>query len=129
MDVTQLAMHQHPSAEDRTVTVVQFVEDDKAVRRPATTDCLLTARTLQLPDAHANAARDIDVDSASTPSITAVLDGLSTESLHMFANQPLDELGLSRFVTTHLVHEGEEDTTLLEVPFDVAEHPDAQGLN
>ena len=102
-----------PTAEQRTIKVFASVDDDRASRRPGTSDYLCANRQL------------------STPNLTSILQGdpaaqeilrLSPEALRTLGTQPLGCLDLDKYV----IEETPSKKVELELPFDISGHPAAK---
>lgn len=112
-----------PDESARTVTVVEFIEDDRAMRRPGMTNCLNDRLVLRPPNLNVLKARFAVADHECLDRLTVQVQ---TMALSSFAGAPLTVLGIEDYVREIPLRAEGEPAVKLVVPFDVSEHPDAK---
>jgi len=90
-----------PSVEERRVMVVSTSDDDRSLRRPRVTDSLCRERELRSPDLNALLALDEGEEENGAQRRKDVFRRLFSalpQDIPCFAGQPLEAIGLSRWV-------------------------------
>ena len=107
-----------PTEAERTVTVYATHNDDKAARRPRTTDFMCDKRTLRLPNFALLRER------LGFEDVSQGLLGIATSDLADMAGTPLSQLRPAEYFTA--AEKGAGDGVGKGLPFNVTEHPDAK---
>mmetsp|Transcript_7246 Transcript_7246/g.21392 ORF Transcript_7246/g.21392 Transcript_7246/m.21392 type:complete len:5155 (-) Transcript_7246:1654-17118(-) len=115
-----------PDDAERTVTVIDFIEDDRAQRRPGMADCLRDSLKLRLPDLDVFRSKFPPEDRDHLNHVAARLSEIGDAELAAFTAAPLSVLGIENFVKEVPRRGAHTPAVTLDVPFDVSKHPDAQ---
>ena len=125
-DVSTYTQLEPPTEEELSLPVFQSVEDERALRRPGTSDYLCESRTLAaLDQAVLLPWVDAATDDGSTLQAVQAILSTSAQELDDLAVQPLRCLGLDQFVKEER-ERGPDDQVTLEVPFDLSDHASAK---
>ena len=125
VEIASFAVLEDPTVEQRTITVFASVDDDRASRRPGTSDYLCDSRKLVAPDlAFIKLWQQEQQGGLSAEVVEQVLT-LSSDDLNILGTQPLSCLDLPKYVVEEATHQP-DDQVNLDLPFDISKHPAAK---